>query len=444
MRQLFSQKLRITLGALGLGAGIWLVLALVAAAAPPAALFLNPTAGSFLVGSTFELSIILDTKGVPVNTVEVELSFPADKLQIASPSVGRSIIQLWPASPVFSNREGRIYFVGGIPSPGIVTSQGVVLTLTFRVVAPGAIELRFRERTRVLANDGRGTNILGQRPSAFFTARVAPPEGPPISSPTNPDQERWYRDSNPVFLWPRSQFADAYSFTIDHDPTAVPDTRPDGTSPTAAFQNLESGIWYFHLRERAGGVWGGVSHYVVKIDTEPPAVFRLNVSPGPRTSNKNPIFRFFTTDALSGFSHFEMKIVPLTRGSVSEALFFEVTSPYQAPNFEAGRYQVVVRAGDHAGNARDETVTMHILGAFSQFIDPEGINFVWFFLPWSWVTLAVGIILAVILAVLVAFWRRHRHHLGQAIREDFRGAVGTWRNMRSGVSTKKLESRNRI
>jgi hypothetical protein len=117
-----------------------------ALAAPQAGLFLNPSSGSFLVGSTFDLSIILDTKGAAINTIEIELLFPPDKLQVSSPSVGKSIIQLWPAPPAFSNREGRIYFIGGIPSPGIVTSQGVVLTLTFRVIAPGEVQIKFGEK----------------------------------------------------------------------------------------------------------------------------------------------------------------------------------------------------------------------------------------------------------------------------------------------------------
>src|SRR3989344_3071325 len=113
---------------------VFFVAPFLANAAGGAALFLSPQTGSFLVGGTFDVSIILDTKGAAVNTVEIELIFPQDKLQITSPSVGKSIIQVWPAPPSFSNREGKIYFVGGIPSPGIVVSDGIVLTLSFRVV----------------------------------------------------------------------------------------------------------------------------------------------------------------------------------------------------------------------------------------------------------------------------------------------------------------------
>ncbi|MDO8600009.1 MAG: cohesin domain-containing protein [bacterium] len=390
-----------------------------------AALFLNPASGTFLVGSTFDVSVVLDTKGIAVNTIEVELSFPSDKLQVASPSVGKSIIQLWPAPPVFSNREGKIYFVGGIPSPGIVTSQGVVLTLTFRVVSPGEAEIKFGEKTSVLANDGRGTDILGQKPSVFYRFSVPPPQGPTISSPTHPDQERWYRDPNPLFVWSRSSFADGYSFTLDRDPSGFPDTSVEGQTPTASFENVENGISYFHLRERAGGVWGGVSHYTVKIDNDPPAAFQVNVSPSRRTTNRNPIFRFFTTDALSGFDHFEMKLVPLSGSQVSDSLFFEVASPYQAVRMDAGRYQIIMRALDRAGNTRDEAVPLNIVSSLTQFWGPEGLDLVFVFIPWFRLLLILLLLLVIAAVLLVLFWTHHRHHLLQALREDVRKFFGS-------------------
>ena len=217
-------------------------------AAAPAALFLNPASGNFLVGSTFDLSIVMDTKGTAINTVEIELLFPPDKIQVASPSVGQSVIQLWPAPPTFSNREGRIYFVGGIPAPGLVTSQGIVLTLSFRVVGPGEAAIRFGEQTSLLANDGQGTNVIGNKSPAFLKFSVPPPQGPKISSPTHPDQERWYRDPNPTFVWEKTKYADGYSFSVDQDPSRSPDTTVDGQESTAGFENLAGGFWYFHLR----------------------------------------------------------------------------------------------------------------------------------------------------------------------------------------------------
>ena len=202
------------------------------------------------------------------------------------------------------------------------------------------------------------------------------------------------------------------------DPAGFPDTTPEDTDTTASFQNLDNGIWYFHLREKAGRVWGGVSHYAIHIDNQSPASFKINVSPSKRTTNQNPIFRFFTTDAFSGFDHFEMKIIFLSSDEAAQALFFEATSPYQAINLKPGRHQVVVRAFDKAKNTRDEMATVSIVGAFSRFISPEGVDFVFVFVPWFWIILVTGIMLFALLLITRRLWLKDHNHIKRALRED--------------------------
>src|SRR3989344_9087109 len=383
-------------------------------------LFLRPSQGSFFVGSTFDVSIVLDTKGAAINTVEVELLFPSDILQVASHSTGYSIVQVWASPPLFSNREGKVYFVGGIPSPGIETSNGIVLTMTFRAIAPGEAKIEFGPQTKVLANDALGTNVLGQSPPAFFKFSVSPPQGPEISSPSHSDQLVWYKDPNPIFVWSKSPFSGSFSYLIDQDPSGVPDTISESKSSTATFQNLESGIWYFHLREEAGGVWGGVSHYAVKIDKDLPASFYVNVSPGLRTTNKNPVFRFFTTDSLSGLDHYEIKIIPLSHGDITEGLFFETTSPYQASNLKSGRNQIIVRALDKAGNARDSSEIITMVTPLTRFLDADGINLGFMFISWSGLISWLFFIFLVAILVLWGLWSRHKHHVNHIFWKDIK------------------------
>ncbi|OGH93034.1 MAG: hypothetical protein A2534_01620 [Candidatus Magasanikbacteria bacterium RIFOXYD2_FULL_39_9] len=406
---------------------LFAVMGLLPIKAKAASLVLRPGSGNFLVGGTFDLSIVLDTKHVSVNTIEAELLFPRDKIQLANNSIGKSIIQFWPAVPEFSNEQGRVYFAGAIPSPGVNISEGVVLTLTFRVISLGEAEIRFGDKTSVLANDGKGTNVLNQKPSAFFKFSLAPPQGPEVSSPTHPDQESWYKDSNPLFIWTKRQFSEGYSFEINQDPADLPDATIDTTEATASFQNLESGVWYFHIREKAGGVWGGASHYGIRIDSQAPAGFKIGVSPSNRTTNKSPIFRFFTTDALSGLDHFEIKLISLSSEEAAQALFFEATSPYQAINLKPGRYQVVVRALDTAKNTKDETVTITIVGSVSRFFSPEGVDLAFVFVPWGWVILGVGVLLLIVFLIILSIWVKHHHHLKSAFKEDINSVVSIFK-----------------
>ncbi|MDP1688536.1 MAG: cohesin domain-containing protein [bacterium] len=385
-----------------------------------ATLSLSSPSSNVLVGGTFDVSLILDTKDVPVNIIESELFFPPDKLQLAAPSFGESIIQMWPTPPLFSNEEGRVYLVGGKPSPGINTRKGLILTLTFRVVSAGQGEIRFGKKSSVLANDGAGTDVLRDKSSISFLSSFPPSYGPLISSPTHPDQGKWYQNNSPVFIWTRSSLTESYSYKIDHDPKGLPDQVADSSSTTVSYNNIGNGIWYFHLIEKASGVWGGASHYAVKIDNELPDPFTVNATPSKETISQSPVFRFSTSDGFSGLDHYEMKIVPLSSGEKEGVEFFRVSSPYQAVNWKVGRYLVVVRAIDNAGNTKDESVTVSSINLFSKFIGQEGVDLVIAVIPWFWVVIGFIIILIAFLIIFIRLWIKHREHLRHAFSEDLK------------------------
>ncbi len=383
-----------------------------------ATLRLSPAEGSFVLGSTFDVSIILNTQGAAVNTVETELTFPPKILQLVNPSLGRSIVQIWASPPTYSNQEGRIYLIGGIPAPGITTSEGIVQSFTFRVIAPGQAKIGFGARTSILANDGLGTDVLKQVGPAIFRLVLPSAQGPAIFSPTHPEQGTWYKDPNPIIHWDASGNSEGFSFSVDHDPKGTPDTTIDTREAQTSLTNLASGEWYFHVREKAGGSSGGKSHFIVNIDTLPPAAFGVAVSPGARTSDKNPILRFFTTDTLSGFDHFEIKVVSLAKGPTENTFFFEATSPHQLLGITSGRYEVIVRAFDKAGNTRDESVTLHIVSSLFNFISGEGLDLIFFVIPWN-ILIPILLILFILFGILS--WtvvHRHHHHLRHIVRYD--------------------------
>jgi hypothetical protein len=405
-------------------------------AAGNASLYLSPSTGSFLVGSTFDVSIVLNTKGDAINLIESELFFPRDKIQITNPSVGKSLVEVWAVPPTFSNQDGRIYFVGGVPSPGITTSNGVILTMTFRVIAPGDGEIRFTNRTRVLANDGAGTDVLGQATPSSFSFRPTPPGGPQVSSPTHPDQTSYYKNTNPSLIWTKDGAQD-FSYAVDQDPNGVPDTRADTSETAASFETLEDGIWYFHVRARKNGVWGGTSSFILNIDTTPPAAYAVQLASGRRTTEERPIARFFTTDSRSGLDHYELKIIPLAKdASADTAFFFEVTSPYQFTPLSPGRYTVLVRAFDRAGNWRDAEETVTVTRTLFPFANTEGLDLVLFFVPW---TILLNILFLLVLLLILAttwFWYNHRSHIHSSLKSDTKAIKSViQKNLRNSISS---------
>ncbi len=339
-----------------------------------ASLYLSPNSGTFYVGSTFDVSVFLNTGNNNVNAIYANLKFDPKKLQIASPTAGRSFISVWIAQPTYSNKEGSASFLGGNPSPGINTSAGLVSTVTFRAIAPGETEISFLDTSQALLDDGKGTNILNSKNKGVYQLAVPPPEGPEIFSATHSDQNKWHKDNNPTFSWTKEENVSDFSYSLDHDPRGVPDSASEGAANSISYSDLEGGIWYFHVKAEKAGIWGGTSNYLVQIDADPPAAFTPELEPSAKTSVSQPIVSFITTDALSGFDHFELKVIDITPGGSSEesGFFTEVASPYKLPSLQTGKYILAIRAFDKAGNWRDSSVKLEIIPRGLHISEDEG------------------------------------------------------------------------
>ena len=240
--------------------------------AASASLYLAPSKGTFFVGSTFSVSIYVDTKGNEINAVEVDLKFPPEILQITTPTAGESFISEWLTPPSYSNVGGTISFKGGIPG-GITTSAGLVSTITFRGRASGIAKVEFLDSSKVLLADGKGTPIFTTNFGGVYEISVPPPEGPKIFSPTHYDPDVWYSDPNPQFYWEKEEGITDFSFSFSQNPHEIPDTISEGEILFKFHDNVPDGIWYFHLRAKKKDVWGKASHFSVKIDTTPPQKF---------------------------------------------------------------------------------------------------------------------------------------------------------------------------
>ncbi len=370
---------------------------------------LSPQAGTFFVGNTFDVSVIVNTNENRINAVKVDLKFPPDKLQVVSPVSGKSFISSWAASPTYSNTEGIISFNGGVPSPGISTSAGLVSTITFRVKAPGAAKIYFLDSSMVLLDDGKGTNILKSFDKGEYTLIVAPPEGPKIFSSTHPEQDTWYKDSNPALEWEKEEGVTDFSYTIDDDFQGMPDNISEGKGDSVSYADLKDEIWYFHIKAKKGEAWGGISNYSIMIDATPPAAFTLNFESGLASiiSTQQPIVSFITTDALSGIDHYELKTISLSKAKTEgEEFFIEAASPYRL-SLGSGAYKVVVRAYDKAGNWRDSTESVKIIPRGKFVITREGVNFWFVFLHWWLIIIILGVLILIIIIIIILCRRYH-------------------------------------
>ncbi|OGE75363.1 MAG: hypothetical protein A3K07_01215 [Candidatus Doudnabacteria bacterium RIFCSPHIGHO2_01_43_10] len=383
----------------------------VAAQVPSANLSLTPSSGSFVVGSTFDVSIYLDTKDQIVNTIELNVKFPPDKLQMVSSSTGKSIIGIWTSLPKYNNQAGTIHLVGGVPG-GIRVSRGLIATFTFRAKSVGSAIVKF-DSSRVLLNDGFGTEILTQNFNSLYDLTLPPPSGPVVVSDTHPDQTQWYKETAASLKWEQEFGADGFSYVLNSTPVDVPDQISEGNKNNVVYRNLSEGRQYFHIRALRGGVWGGTTHFALNIDPTPPAEFPIEISPNSKTTRRQPVIQFNTTDVLSGLDHYEMRIVPLNKSPEStdnaDELFFEVQSPYITTDLDLGKYDVLVRAYDLAGNYREQNERLEIVTAIFKYVNGEGLEFKsWLTVPW-WLLLLLLLIILMLLLYIISklhWWHR--------------------------------------
>lgn len=153
------------------------VFAFVPALSRAATLSIDPAGGSFVAESTFNVSIFLDTEKEEVNAVDFGLIFPADKLQIVSPSTGFSVVSSWVHQPSFNNQLGRISFQGVMPS-GIYAEKGLIATVTFRAKSLGRAVLKFTDNSAVILNDGKGTDVLKGTTNGIYDLVLPRRHGP--------------------------------------------------------------------------------------------------------------------------------------------------------------------------------------------------------------------------------------------------------------------------
>jgi len=357
-----------------------------------ASLYLAPSSGSFLVGSTFSISVFVNTEGNEINTISAEIIFPPGLLQITSPTAGTSFITQWLTPPSYSNEKGIVVFQGGIPG-GIKTSAGLVSTITFRAAASGKAKISFGKNSKVLLNDGKGTDILATIIDGEYGIIMPPPEGPSVFSPTHPNPDVWYSDANPSFSWEKEAGVNDFSWSIDQNPNGRPDSIGEGPQNMASYTDLKDGIWYFHLRQQKGGIWGKTSNVQVKIDITPPKEFAPQIKTYNQFIDYQTAVYFETADDASGIDHYEVSIVDFNAKEPSRSFFTEQISPYKIPVKERGNYNVIIRAIDKAGNARDGEAGFKIATPLIANITGKGLEIMGVFLPWWLIGLGIILIL---------------------------------------------------
>jgi len=338
--------------------------------AQSANLSLSPSSGSYTVGGSFVVKVLVNSGGSSINAAEASLKYDQNTLSITNITKDGSPFVLWTVEPTFSNSSGTINFGGGSTSPFSKTST--LINISFRALKTGNANVSFVSGS-VLAADGKGTDILSNMSPANFTIKEgqAPPPSPPpppptpqqeppsstsgagtpntpkINSSTHPDSEKWYANNSPAFSWDIPAGVSGVRLLLNQSVNSIPTITYTPPIRSRNLSDLSDGEWYFHVRFQNQSGWGATAHRKILIDTKEPSTFNIEYT-GLNPSTYQPQFTLTANDDTSGISRFELVFdggVPEIAeiGNLSDGTF-------AASRLPPGDHAVQAKAFDGAGN----------------------------------------------------------------------------------------------
>lgn len=296
------------------------------------------------------IAVRVRSGGEKVNSFTVHLRYDPAMMDVLDIVTTNSICD----PDLFAERRidvstGEVLISCGLPNPGF---SGAVATIAELVVQPrreGAFAIRFEKDSKVLANDGLGTNVLriaptGSYQAVDFASGNAEDDTEPLilASTTHPNSALWYRKRQVALDWsagPSSVYAYAWTRSPDDQPSLNTVTTERSMTLTAG----TDGAYYFHLAPVSNGQLGAVAHRIVLIDRTPPADVALDVGANTVRRNEHLRLRFSATDALSGLQpNYYLKI--------DDGAFFPVVKEVQVSFAKKGKHKLTLRVYDMAGN----------------------------------------------------------------------------------------------
>jgi hypothetical protein len=311
-------------------------------------LYILPSSKDLNVGDNLNVAVYVDSIDQAMNAVSFRISYPEDLLKFVSLSKAGTIINLWVQEPKGGN--GEVSAEGIVLNPGFAGTRGKILNITFKALNSGKADISFVSGA-VLANDGFGTNILKNMKGGSYNIRKVSIEKPSISylptpkitSPTHPDQERWYNNNNPVFEWELPEGVVEVRVLYGKNPDAIPTVRYSPPISRRSLTDIPDGTYWFSVQFIGEGTESNVGRFKFNIDTQPPILEEFSLGLIDTNSIK---FKIKAKDELSGIDKIDIYLDNNLILSTSTDVFENVIK-----NVEPGRHIFKGIIYDKAGNS---------------------------------------------------------------------------------------------
>lgn len=340
--------------------------------AEAANLVISPVNKNVDVGNIFTINVNVSAPSENINAVSGSVSFDSSRLEVVSVSKNSSIINFWVQEPNFSNSSGTISFEGVSLSSGYQGPSGNIVTVTFKAIKSGSALIDLSSGS-ILANDGLGTEVLSslvdgtvnvsagtpsQEPEKEVEIKAIAERGILIDSNSHPDEEAWYSNDTVTFSFDISDEADSVQTILSERRNTTPSVTYSPPITEKTIEDLDDGVWYFHIRQRVNGTWSKVYTRKIKIDTTSPVIKDVSVYGVSNLTNPVRTIEIDSYDDTSGIEKYEIYLGDTLIDEIKASGYYE----YQTPNLYPGKHEIKIVAVDFAGLKDSRSVTIEVEG----------------------------------------------------------------------------------
>jgi hypothetical protein len=315
-----------------------------------------PSFGMFDTRFDQRIAVQVNTGSEYINAAEAIIHYDPTKVAVTDISTANSFCD--PSMFIersIDEKKGIVDVSCIVPNPGFNGVNGTLAELFVQPLQNGSFALDFDQETKVLANDGLGTDVLRLAQDSLYQVvdqKRFDDGGLVVFSSTHRNGERWYRSRTVQINW-FSTIGSTYRYALDQIPGKMPANAATTTGSTARATASGDGLYYFHVQDITKGVNGDVVDYPVQIDTQAPDAPAILAS--ATTVKQGDVVRlnFASNDALSGLQDtFYVKI--------GNDLLLPTKPPLYIPLTQRGLVPITVRAFDQAGNFTESSITISV------------------------------------------------------------------------------------
>lgn len=126
-----------------------------------------PLSNEYRIGELFTMPVEMHGLEVPINTVQIDLKYPSELVEIADILTMDSFAEIFLQKEI-RNDLGIARISGGLPSPGYSKESGLFCKILFLAKGSGLGEIEILPTSMILANDGNASNVLAEFSSSAF------------------------------------------------------------------------------------------------------------------------------------------------------------------------------------------------------------------------------------------------------------------------------------